>query len=401
MDSNAEEKEINFQGTKLAAGTRDFLFGDQSILIHRGGTRSGKTYNILIALSVMFLSGRKHTISIVRKTLPSLKATAYRDFIEILESYVFQGVPLIDSVDINKSDLTFRYKGSVVEFFGIDNEQKVRSRKRDYLYVCEANEINYREFQQLQFRTAKKTIIDFNPDDPNIWIKKELEDKRAEIEGDVDVIVSSYKDNRFLGEKTIKELEYLEKTDPDFFKVFGLGEYGNISGRIFNWDVKKFDGETLGFGLDFGFSIDPTALVEVAKKDGDIYLRELIYEKGLTNLEIAQRMKDLGAVKSVVADSAEPKSIEVLRREGIQIVPAKKGRDSIMASIDTLQGFNVFVDPNSVNLLNERNTYKFLKDRNGDYIMKPVDHNNHAIDAVRYFALNNLTNRKKADYRII
>lgn len=389
-----------FSGTKLAKRNLAFLQGDKSILIHRGGTRSGKTYNILVLLASVLAQGKKQTVSVVRKTLPSLRATAYRDFIEILENTEHEGVAFYSQVDHNKSELSFRFGDCLVEFFSIDNEQKVRSRKRDVLFICEANEITYREFQQLQFRTSNKTILDFNPDDPNIWIKTELEDKRAIIESDVEVIVSTYKDNTYLPKKLIKEIEYLEKTDPEFFKVFGLGQYGNISGRIFNWEVGKFEGQTLGYGLDFGFSIDPTALVEVAKKDGKVYIRELIYETGLTNKDIAKRIKDFGAT-NIIADSAEPKSIEEIKREGIRIIGAKKGPDSIRASIDILQGHELVVDPGSVNLLKELRSYKWLTDRNGDYIQKPVDRMNHAIDALRYFALAHLTNRKKGVYRII
>ncbi len=376
----------------------------KKIKINRGGTRSTKSYSICQLIVVWLLTGRignrfdeRGIFSIVRKFLPSLRSSALRDFTEILEE-----TGMFHMVQNNKSNLEFKYGNRIVEFFSVDKETKLRGRKRDHLFVDEANEINKIEWQQLLFRTTGDIYLALNPSEPTHFIKTELEDLRQHEQGDVDVIVSSYKDNPFIEESLIKEIELLEKTDPSLWRVYGNGEWGAIEGLIFN-NFKPCDqvlGEVIGYGLDFGYTIDPTALVEVRKNEGELFVNTLIYERGLTNQDISIKMKELGVniFKPIIADSAEPKSIEELYRDGWRnIAGAKKGRDSIRNGIDILKRYNVNYLAGDI-ISKEIMTYKFRQDKNGGLQEEPVDFNNHSLDALRYFALNELQISNKGLY---
>lgn len=376
----------------------------KKIRINRGGTRSTKSYSICQLAVVWLLTGRighafdeKGTFSIVRKFLPSLRSSTLRDFIEILE-----GTGLQHSIDYNKSNFEFRYNNRIVEFFSVDQETKIRGRKRNHLFIDEANEINKIEWQQLLFRTTGTIFLALNPSSPNHFIKTELEDVRRYTENDVDVFVSTYKDNPFLQDSVITEIELLKKTDPALWNVYGIGEWGTIEGLIFsNFQAcENMQGELLGYGLDFGYSIDPTALVEVRKHEGQLYVQTLIYERGLTNQDISKRMRELNIQQhtTIIADSAEPKSIEELYRDGWRMIKgANKGKDSINNSIDILKRYKInFVAEDIIG--KEVLTYKYRTERDGTLTSQPTDLYNHAIDALRYFALNELKVSNKGLY---
>lgn len=335
--------------------------------------------------------------SIVRKFLPALRSTTMRDFIEILET---NGI--MDMVEYNKSNREFKFGNRVVEFFSVDQETKLRGRKRTHLFIDEANEINKLEWQQLLFRTNGFIFLALNPSSPTHFIKTELEDIRQHQVCDVDVIISSYRDNPFLEAEIIKEIELLRITDPALWNVYGNGEWGAIEGLIFNniQPCNEVKGDVIGYGLDFGYSIDPTALVEVRKSGGELYVQTLIYERGLTNQDISQRMRELKILPHmvIVGDSAEPKSIEELFRDGWRsIKPAKKGKDSIANSIDILRRYRINYLAGDV-IGKEVATYKFRTDKNGELQPEPVDFNNHAIDALRYYAMNELQISNKGLY---
>lgn len=380
------------------------VLSKKKIRINRGGTRSTKSYSICQIAVIWLLTGRigdelddRGTFSIVRKFLPSLRSSTLRDFTEILEN-----TGVINGIDYNKSNLEFKYGNRIVEFFSVDQETKLRGRKRNHLFIDEANEINKIEWQQLLFRTTGNIFLALNPSSPNHFIKTELEDIRQHTEQDIEIIVSSYKDNPFLHENTIKEIELLKKTDPALWNVYGIGEWGTIEGLIFNnfTPCETMQGELLGYGLDFGYSIDPTALVEVRKYEGQLYVQTLIYERGLTNQDISQRMRQLNinAIKPIIADSAEPKSIEELYRDGWRMIkPANKGRDSINNSIDIIRRYKInFVVEDVIG--KEVQTYKYRTERDGSLSGEPTDSFNHAIDALRYFGLNELKVNNKGIY---
>lgn len=382
------------------------LESSKRIKVNRGGTRSTKSYSICQIAVVWLLTGRinnmyedKGTFSIVRKYFPSLRATTIKDFVDILEE-----MNVAHLVDHNKNTKEFKYENRIVEYFSVDQETKLRGRKRNHLFVDEANEINKIEWQQLLFRTTGYIYLALNPSNPNHFIKTDLEDVRQYKENDVDVIVSSYLDNPFLEETIIKEIELLKQSDAVLWQVYGNGEWGAIEGLIFQNATPCEDlyGELIGYGLDFGFSIDPTALVQINKYNGELYIKTLLYERGLTNQDIAKKMIDLNVsmYKPIIGDSAEPKSIEELYRSGFRnIKPAKKGKDSIRNSIDILRRYKINYVVNDV-IGNEIKTYKFISDKNNNITDQPVDMNNHSIDALRYFALNELNITNKGIYRL-
>jgi len=384
---------------------------DKKIVVNRGGTRSSKTYSIAQLCALWLMTGEcgkgnyimKGVWSTVRKHQTTLEKTVVRDFEEILQDNGFY-----NQIDHNKTKKTYQFSGRMVEFFGADDQQKLRGAKRNILYCNEANELEYRsEFFQLLMRTTDKIFIDFNPDDEDIWINTELEKRRTLDKGDVETIVSTYKDNTFLPIALVEEIEYLQKTDPEFLKIYGLGEYGNITGLIYeNVNIVNSipdNAKKVCTGLDFGFTNDPTACIEVYKHDKDLYLKEIIYETGLTNEDIANRLKSLGYTMQdeIICDSAEPKSIEELYRQRINAKPTKKGKDSINNGIDVLKRFNINVLNTSSNLRKEFRSYKWATDKTGNSVGKPIDKFNHGMDAVRYAAIIHLAHRNTGIYSII
>ena len=310
-----------------------------------------------------------------------MDATVIRDFEEELDK---QG--LYGSLNHNKTKRTYVYGDRMVEFFGADDEKKLRGAKRNILYCNEGNELAFKtQFFQLIIRTTDDVFIDFNPDDENVWINTELEQKRALEMQDVEVIVSTYKDNTFLPASLIKEIEYLEKTDPEFWKIYGLGQYGKVYGVIFeNYNVINEipkEAKYIATGMDFGFTNDPTAILQVYEQNGELYINELEYKRGLTNLDIGTRLKQLEVNEQnyIVADSAEPKSIQEIYNQRFNIHPAEKGKDSIKNSIDILKRYKLNITSKSSNLLKEIKTYKWATDKSGNSINEPVDYNNHCF----------------------
>jgi len=375
------------------------------IVINRGGTRSSKTWSLNQLCALWLISGNygdgnyisEGVWTTVRKYRTNLDGTVIRDFEDILKA---EGWYI--KVDHNKTKKQYRYGKRLVEFIGADDEQKLRGAKRNILYCNEANELEYKqEFFQLLMRTENKIFLDFNPDDEQIWINQELEIKRSNEVNDVEVIVSNYKNNSFLPKSLIKEIEYLQQTDKEFWKIYGLGEYGNISGLVYE-NVKYVDSmpdcRLVAYGLDFGYSIDPSACVAVYRKDDELYLKEIIYERELTNQDLAEKLRPIIGRDEVICDSAEPKSIEEIYRLGLNAKPATKGRDSILNGIDILKRFKINV-VNSSNLRREFRTYKWATDKNGNSLQKPIG-SDHLLDALRYVALIHLKQNNKGWYSI-
>ena len=379
---------------------------EKKIVVNRGGTRSSKTYSINQLCALWLMTGNyghnqklsEGVWTSVRKYRTNLDGTIIRDFEEILKSCNWY-----DKVEHNKTKKTYKYLNRLVEFIGADDQQKLRGAKRNILYCNEANELEYKqEFFQLLMRTENKIYVDFNPDDEQVWINQELEIKRSNEIGDVEVIVSSYKDNSFLPASLVKEIEYLQHTDKEFWKIYGLGEYGNISGIVFenvNYVDTMPDCKLVAYGLDFGYSLDPSACVAVYRKDDELYLKEVLYEKGLTNQDLANRLKPIVERNEVICDSAEPKSIEELYRMNINAKGAVKGKDSILNGIDILKRFKINV-VNSSNLKKEFRSYKWATDKYGNSLQKPVDKFNHLLDALRYVALIHLKKHNRGWYAV-
>jgi len=389
------------------------------IIVSRGGTRSSKTFSgsQLAATWLLYPETLKQQYnsdlpdtgvwSFVRKTLPSLKASAYRDFIEALDMMGCRHI-----AKENKSELTFDYQGRKVEFFSIDQQQKVRSRKRAILYVVEANEIDFKnDWQQLIFRTTHRAFLDFNPDDEDIWINTELEQKRQYTKKDIQVFVSTYKDNPYIDNTLVEEIEYTRDTDPELWQVYGLGEYGKITGLIYPSQPEIIDSfpvercKQIFYGLDFGYN-DPMTLVRVGVNDLDIYIEELYYKRLKLVSDLISEFPQLGVEKNatIYADSANPGQIQEIYNAGYRgCKPAQKGKDSVRSGIKKLKQYRWHVVASSENLLYERRRYKWATDKNGEIIKpeKPNDGNDHALDALRYAVYTGLFKPRASNRTVV
>jgi len=351
------------------------------IQVHQGGTRSGKTYSILQVLAEFcYLNpNRGYVITICRKTFPSLRASALKDFIEILNANDWYRVE-----NHNKSTQEYYLFGNTIEFISVDQPQKVRGRKRDILYINEANEINLEDWRQLILRTTQRIIIDYNPSDEFHWIYDQVIPRT-----DSEFFKTTYKDNPFLDQITIDEIERLKDVDENFWNVFGLGERGRSRATIFtNYteidQVPEGDGWKLWrYGLDFGFSNDPTAISAVYTNGVEFCLDEICYATEMGNADIAKVFRDLPQVP-IIADNAEPKSIRQIKGFGFNIQPCIKGPDSVRAGIGYMKSKKIFVTSRSVNGIKEFRNYKYHEDKNGRITNVPVDKFNHFIDATRY-----------------
>lgn len=379
---------------KLARTYYDFKTSKARIQVHQGGTRSGKTYSILIGLVEFCRKNKGRVVTIVRKTFPALRASAMRDFFEILNRE-----NLYDPTLHNKSDGTYYLLGNVVEFISIDQPQRIRGRKRDLLFVNEANELTLEEWRQLILRTTYKAVIDFNPSDEEHWIYDQVLTRE-----DVDFFQTTYLDNPFLEPEVVQEIERLRDTDPNYWRIYGMGERGINTTAVFTtWTPEEVppQAKLIAFGLDWGFTNDPTALIAVYKLDHHLYLDELLYQGGLTNPDIAELMRPIVKDRTeVIADSAEPKSIEELYRYGFNVKPAHKGPDSVRAGLDVMKRHVLHPTPRSENLIRELRNYRWLTDKNGKSLNQPVDAYNHALDAVRYVCLNKLAKNNQGRYLI-
>lgn len=369
---------------------------DKRIIIEQGGTRSGKTYNILMWIVFAYaLKTTRKTITIARKTYPALRTSAMRDFITILREH-----GLYDDLLHNKSSSEYQLNGNLVEFISLDQPQKVRGRKRDLLFINEANELHWEDWQQLVFRTTGRIILDYNPSDEFHWIYEKVKTR-----DDADFHITTYLDNPFLPDTIKQEIERLKDTDPNYWRVYGLGEIGKSVAIIFDvalTDAIPENARHLGYGMDFGYTNDPTTLIAVFLHDTSIYLKELIYRTGMTNKDISDELLRLkiGRREEIYADSAEPKSIEEIYRMGWNIKPAVKGRDSINIGIDMLKRYKLFITKDSTNTIKEFRNYKWQEDKNGNIINKPVDLFNHSVDATRYLVFNKLSRPNYGKYAI-
>lgn len=370
------------------------LNATEDIIINQGGTSSGKTYAIIQVLFSLAIS-EKAVLTVVGQDIPNLKVGALRDALEIVEKS-----PELQSciLSYNKTDRVFEFKsGSILEFKSYQTAQDAKSGKRDYLFVNEANGISHEIFAELYLRTRKRTFIDYNPN-AEFWVHEHYIDKPG-----VRRFISDHRHNPFLQQKVRDKIEGLKDIDLELWKVYARGLTGKIEGLILrNWaevDEIPVAAKLIDNGLDFGFTNDPTAVVKVYKMDRELYIDCPIYETNLTNPMIADLVK--GWPGYIICDSAEPKSIVELSNMGINVESAVKGPDSVINSIDILKRFKLNVTRRSVQLKKELNNYKWRVDKaTGKTINEPVDFMNHAIDALRYVALNRLADDNSGHYTI-
>jgi phage terminase large subunit len=355
------------------------------IVVQQGGTRSGKTYNIILWIIFSYCQKNEgKIITICRKTYPALRGTVMRDFLTILKDH-----EIYSEDDHSKTASEYKLNGNTIEFISLDMPQKIRGRKRDLLFANEANELNFEDWQQLLFRTNEKVIIDFNPSEEFHWIYDHVLPRK-----DVEFYQTTYKDNPFLGAEIKAEIERLKEIDENYWRVYGLGERGQAKSLVYTFTTIKEipkEAKLVSYGLDFGYSSDPTSLVRTYILGDDMYVDELLYRTGMTNQDIANEMKVLGLDRSneVFADSAEPKSIEEIYRMGWNVKPTIKG--SINIGIDIIRRYKLHATESSFNLIKELRNYKYIEDKNGQMTNKPVDNFNHALDALRYSVVNKIS----------
>ena len=363
------------------------------IVVNQRSSRSGKTYSILMLLILVKAFEEEDAVfTIVRKTMPSLKASAMRDFFEILKNE-----DLYEERKHNKTENTYMLNGNLFEFVSLNQPQKKRGAKRTYLFINEANELNLEDWIQPSIRTEKQIFIDYNPSMEEHWIYDLVIPRN-----DCTFIQSTYLDNNeFLPAEVVKEIESPKNIDEYYWRVYGLGLPGQIKGMIFtNWDqCEEFpvDCKWVAYGLDFGFSNDQTALIKVGLSGGDLYLEELIYNRGQTNQDIARWMGEMGLrwVDEIVSDN-QPKCIFEIKKEGFNVLATFKGKDSILAGLDIMKRYKIFITKGSVNLIRGFKNYKWKEDQARKATNEAIDKFNHGIDVVRYMCLAKvMVNRKR------
>jgi phage terminase large subunit len=360
------------------------------VRIVRGGTSSSKTFSIIPMLITYAVQKDNTEISIVSESIPHLRRGAIRDFLKIM-----QMVGMYDPNKWNKSSLTYTFSNnSFIEFFSADQPDKLRGARRDVLFINECNNVDWESYYQLAIRTRKFIYLDYNPV-TEFWVDTELVH-----DADSEMIVLTYKDNEALDSSIVAEIEKAkEKAETseywrNWWAVYGLGQIGNLEGVIFSnyqlIDTIPSDARLLGCGVDFGYSVDPTAIVEVYQYNDQRIIKEICYRTGMLNSDIA---KVLPKGVPVYADSAEPKSIEEIRRFGISIKGVTKGKDSINYGIQVMQGQNYMITKDSTNLIKELRGYCWDKGKDGKTLPIPVGEH-HQIDAIRYHEMESLGLKK-------
>lgn len=351
---------------------------------NRGGARSGKTVAELQIASILAAKDKRPTItSVVSENLPHLKRGAIRDF---KNEMVDAGLWNEDRWSKQDNIYTFP-TGSIIEFFGADTPAKLQGPSRDRLIINEANCVEWEAARQLMVRTAGLVMYDYNPSSP-FWGTEEIP-KRDRYK----LIHTTYKDNDYLPDEVRRELE-ANKGTGNWWRVYGLGLIGQIEGQIFNFKVVDDMPDPAGFietwGLDFGFTNDPTTIIRCLVHTGrrEIYADQICWQTGMTNPDIADALKDCGIGKpgagpTVWADCAEPKSIEEIRRAGLNIKACDK-KTAVREQLQSLQPWTIYVTRRSVDLINEGRKYLFKQRPDGTYTNEPIDFFNHGIDALRY-----------------
>ena len=368
--------------------------------IVQGGTSAGKTFGILPILIDRAIRTSNVEISVVSESIPHLRRGALKDFLKIMMM-----TNRYNDMQYNKSMLKYKFaNGSYIEFFSVESADKLRGARRHTLYVNEANNIPYEAYNQLAIRTSGDIWIDFNPT-ANFWAHKEVAGN-----DDADFITLTYLDNEALPDTIVKEIELAREKAKDstywanWWQVYGLGQIGSLDGVcITDWkEIKELPTEArlLCYGMDFGYSNDPTTLIGLYKYNDAYIFDEVIYEKKLLNIDISNLLISNKIEGVIYADSAEPKSIAELRTYRHKVLPCTKGKDSIVYGINLINQNKIFVTSRSKNLIKELQSYTWMKDREGNTINKPIDAFNHCIDAARYAISSQLKNPNAGKYFI-
>jgi phage terminase large subunit len=352
----------------------------------QGGTRSGKTYNIIKYFVLLLLTVEGKTLTVCRSSLNTIKGSVLRDFIEILLD-----MNLYDESFHNKTDQTYLLNGNLVEFISTDQPQKIRGRKRDYLFINECNEIKYDAWMQLLFRTNTKIVIDYNPSDEFHWIYDVVLTR-----SDCDFYRTTYLDNPFIPDDLIGEIERLKDADETYWRVYGLGERGTSKDTIYtHWREHRGIipiGVDHYYGLDFGFN-NPMALTKIADIEGVNYVQQMIYQTKMNTQDLIDEMKILGIGrgKEIYADPARPDIIEEIKRAGFNIHPAN---NEVFDGIQKVKSMPLRICEGSPDLLKEAKFYKWKVDKDNRKLDEPVKFHDHAMDSIRYGIFTRNSKRK-------
>ncbi|MCD6476579.1 MAG: PBSX family phage terminase large subunit [Candidatus Aenigmarchaeota archaeon] len=379
---------VNIKATKLF----EWLSKQKSrIVILLGGAGSSKSYSIAQYLILKAYSENNRRFLITRKTLPSLRLTCLKLILQLLEEYQLP-------YEINRSELIITTPtNSELIFKSIDQPEKIKSSEFNYIWIEEATEITLEDFRQLNLRLRRQPkginqmFLSFNPIDENHWLKTELIDKLENVV----YHKSNYKDNPFLSEEYIKQLEDLINQDKNYYRIYTLGEWGVLENIIYqNWETVDSFPESVDeiiYGLDFGYN-NETALVKIGIKDDEFFLKEEIYETKLTNEDLIRRLESLKIKETIYADSAEPARIEEIYRAGFDILPSEK---SVKDGIDFIKRKKLYITKDSINLIKEIRGYSYKKDKNGNVLEEPVKFRDHLMDAMRYAIYTHCKNESK------
>ena len=369
------------------------------IKVVRGGTSASKTFSILPILIDRAIKTPNLEISVVSESIPHLRRGALKDFLKIM-----MALGRYNDNQFNKSTLKYTFgNGAYIEFFSVDQPDKLRGARRNVLYVNECNNVDFDSYYQLAIRTSGEIWLDYNPS-AVFWVDREIINQ-----DDVDFITLTYLDNEALPETIVKEIESAKvKAETsaywaNWWQVYGLGQTGSLEGVcIPDWQEINLPTEArlLCYGMDWGYSNDPTSLIAMYKYNDAYIFDELIYQKGLLNSDISDLLKTNGVEDIVYADSAEPKSIAELNSYGHNVLPVSKGRDSIVYGLNLINQNKVYVTSRSKNLINELRNYIWMTDKQGNKLNKPIDAYNHAIDAMRYAMTSQLENPNKGTYYV-
>ncbi len=363
---------LNIESTPVFEKLWESINGEYRYILAQGGTRSSKTISILQCIIILCIR-EKIKVSIVRTSFPSLRGSVMRDFFEILEN-----LELYNQSNHNKTENYYKFNnGSVVEFFSLDSDQKIRGRKRDILFINEGNEVSHNIYLQLAFRTTQKIIIDYNPSDADHWLYDLIKDDKAIL------LKSTYKDNTFLEQSQIDEIEKLIHTDENYYRIYALGEAPLASIRIYNHFKQYIDLPTPKehfYGLDFGYN-HPTCLIKCYYVEDKIFIEEIVYKQFLTASDMVKLMIDLQIDKQpIYADYSRPEIIEEMKRFGFNVKEANK---AVKAGIDSVKTSQIYIHHESTNILREYKLYSWKS--NGDQIIdEPIKLNDDAMDAIRY-----------------
>src|SRR6266404_683524 len=372
---------------QLTSATQKIAKFQKRIRAVQGGTSASKTISILLLLINAAQSDKTPTLtSIVSESFPHLKRGVMRDFIQIMEQHHY-----FKADRWNKTDFIYTFEtGSKIEFFSADQPSKVRGPRRDRLFINEANNVPYEAFDQLEVRTKDYIYLDWNPT-TEFWYYDQVAKR-----DDVDHRVITYRDNEALDESIVRAIEQ-RKSNKAWWQVYGEGQLGEIENRIYTgWpiiDTVPVEARLERYGLDFGYTNDPTAIVAIYYLDGRYIWDEIAYQNGLSNKMIADILLQQPRAR-VIADSAEPKSIAELKSYKLKVLPANKGAGSVLQGIQNVQAQWISVTKRSVNIIKEYRSYVWITDKDGRVINEPVDIYNHAMDAGRY-AMESLRPNKK------